>query len=191
MDITSAFRLMIINPGDFDLLGFMFDGNYYIDKCLPMSCAISCSLFEKFSTFLHWELQRRVEIGTIFHYLDDFLFLGSSGSDECVCLMQGFQEICDTIGVPIAQEKTMGLSTKIIFLEIDTIDMVVRIPQEKVQQLSGLLIATLIKKSLQLQEIQSLVGSLNFFSKGVPNARAFNRRFWDATCGIKKPHHHI
>ena len=123
MDIKSAFRLMIINPGDFDLLGFKFQGNYYIDKCLPMGCAISCNLFEKFSTFLHWELQRQVGVGTVFHYLDDFLFLGFAGSDECACLMQGFKNLCNAIGVPIAQEKTVGPSTKVIFLglEIDTI----------------------------------------------------------------------
>lgn len=73
----------------------------------------------------------------------------------------------------------MGPSAKITFLgfEIDTVDMVVRIPHEKVQQLSTLLTETLIKKSLQLQEIHSLIGSLKIFSKGVPNARAFIRRF--------------
>ena len=167
MDIKSAFRLMITNPGDFDLLVFKFEGNYYIDKCLPMGCAISCNLFEKFSTFLHWELQRQVGVGTVFHYLDDFLFLGSAGSDECACLMQGFKNLCNAIGVPIAQEKIVGPSTKVIFfgLEIDKIEMVVRILQEKVQQLAALLSAALIKKSLQLQEIQSLVGSLNFFQQ--------------------------
>ena len=85
MDIKSAFRLMIINPGEFDPLGFKFEGNYYIDKCLPIGFAIPCHLFENFSTFLHWELQRQVGVGKIFHYLDDFLFLGSSGSDECAC----------------------------------------------------------------------------------------------------------
>ena len=61
---------------------------------------------------------------------------------------------------------------------------------EKIQQLVALLSAALVKKSLQLQEIQSLVGSLNFFSKGVPNARAFNRRFYATTCGVKS-HHHV
>jgi hypothetical protein len=48
MDICQAFRLLIINPADFDLLGIMFGGKYYVDKCLPMGCSISCSLFEKF-----------------------------------------------------------------------------------------------------------------------------------------------
>jgi hypothetical protein len=41
-DIKSAFRLLQIFPGDFDLLGFQFQGKYYVDKCLPMGCSRSC-----------------------------------------------------------------------------------------------------------------------------------------------------
>lgn len=52
MDIKFVFRLMIINLGDFDFLGFKFEGNYYIDKCLLMGCVIFCNLFEKFLIFL-------------------------------------------------------------------------------------------------------------------------------------------
>ena len=62
MDIKSAFMLMIINPGDFDLLGFKFQGNYYIDKCLPMGCSKSYSLFEKFSAFLQWALMEKTNL---------------------------------------------------------------------------------------------------------------------------------
>ena len=53
-DIKSAFRLLPIYPGDFDLLDFKIGSNYYIDKCLPMGCSISCSTLEHFSTFIHW-----------------------------------------------------------------------------------------------------------------------------------------
>ena len=106
-------------------------------------------------------MQRQVGVSTVFHYLEDFLFLSSSGSDESAWLMQGFKKLCEATGVPIAQEKTVGSSTKVIFLglEVETIEMVVRIPQEKVQQLNALLSAAFIKKSLQLQEIQVLLVS--------------------------------
>jgi len=40
VDIRQAFRLLIVNPADFDPLGIQFDNKYYIDKCLPMGCAI-------------------------------------------------------------------------------------------------------------------------------------------------------
>lgn len=57
IDIKQAFRLLIVNPTDFDLLGIQFEGKYWVDKNLPMGCSISCSLFEKFATFLHWVVQ--------------------------------------------------------------------------------------------------------------------------------------
>lgn len=68
MDIKSAFRLLPINPGDFDLLGFKIEGKYYIDKCLLMGCSISCKVFEKFATFLQWVVEQKTGLSTIDHY---------------------------------------------------------------------------------------------------------------------------
>lgn len=56
LDIKSAFRRIIVHPANFDLLGIKFEGEFYIDKCLPMGCSLSCNLFEKCSTFLQWAL---------------------------------------------------------------------------------------------------------------------------------------
>ena len=46
-DVKGAFRLMIISPVHFPLLGFQFDGNYYFDRCLPFGLSYSCALWEK------------------------------------------------------------------------------------------------------------------------------------------------
>lgn len=51
-DIKSAFRVLPVFPGDFDLLGFAFEKKKYFDNFLPMGCSISCAAFECFSTFL-------------------------------------------------------------------------------------------------------------------------------------------
>jgi hypothetical protein len=83
IDISQAFRLLIIHPSDFDLLGIYFEGYYYIDKCLPMGCAISCSLFEKFSTSIHWLVEQNSSLKTVDHYLDDFIFAGAPSSNDC------------------------------------------------------------------------------------------------------------
>ena len=72
MEISNEFRLLPIRPEDFALLGFQFLDKNYVDKFLPIGCAISCALFEKFSSFfLHWMLQQS-NVKTIVHYLDDF-----------------------------------------------------------------------------------------------------------------------
>lgn len=78
-DIKSAFRLLPVHPADFDLLGFAFDGKFYVDRALPMGCSISCSAFECFSSFLEWALRDRVGHDSTVHYLDDFLFAGPGG----------------------------------------------------------------------------------------------------------------
>ena len=51
MDIKNAFRLLPINPNDFELLGISLNEKLYIDKALPFGAAASCKTFECFSTF--------------------------------------------------------------------------------------------------------------------------------------------
>ena len=74
MVIKSAFRLLPVYPGDFNLLGFKIDSDYFIDKCMPMGYSISCSTFDKFSTFLHWLRTKESNSEILDHYLDDFFF---------------------------------------------------------------------------------------------------------------------
>lgn len=49
-DIKSAFHLF--HPLDFEFLGFSFDCIFFLYRPLPMGCFVSCSAFERFSTFL-------------------------------------------------------------------------------------------------------------------------------------------
>lgn len=56
VDIKSAFRLLIVSPSGFDLLGIYFVGKFYIDKCL-----------EKFSTFLQWAVEEACGLHSVNH----------------------------------------------------------------------------------------------------------------------------
>ena len=59
-----------------------------------MGCSISCSLFEKFASFLQWAVQDQSGIQTVDHYLDDFLFLGRPDTNDCSLLMETFDRLC-------------------------------------------------------------------------------------------------
>ena len=98
--IKSAFRLLPCYPGDFDFLGFKIGGMYYIDKCMPMGCSISCSTFEHFSTLLQWFVQEVYGLKNLDHYLDDFFFAEMS-HNECSNSMFKFKTICKILRVPI------------------------------------------------------------------------------------------
>ena len=51
-DTEAAFRIMPIAPKDSPLLGFRWEGLYYMDPVLPLGCSSACAIFETFSTAL-------------------------------------------------------------------------------------------------------------------------------------------
>lgn len=192
-DIKSAFRLIPVSPLDFDQLGFCFNGKYYFDKCLPFGCSISCATFERFSTFLEFVVRRRSTVGKMLHYLDDFLFGGSKGTNHCDIIMGHFDRCMTELGVPIADDKTEGPKTVICFLgiELDSDEMVVRIPMEKVNDISEKINTILQKEKVTVRSMQSLIGVLNFACRAIIPGRPFCRRLINSICGLSKPHYHL
>jgi hypothetical protein len=52
------------------------------------------------------------------HYLDDFLFAGADKTSNCSKLMNTFTEVCSQLGIPIADDKREGPSTRITYLDL-------------------------------------------------------------------------
>lgn len=193
MDIKSAFRLLILHPGDFELMGIYFDGYYFIDKCLPMGSSISPKLFTTFSNFLQWAVEIRSGLTSLDHYLDDFIFIGDQETKACNQLMETFKNLCAELKVPIAPEKTLGPTKQLPFLGyiLDTVEMKILIPSEKLEKLKNLLGPLLNKSKITLKELQSITGLMSFCAKAIPSARAFLRRFFDLMSNVRKPYHKI
>ncbi|KAK6182693.1 hypothetical protein SNE40_010317 [Patella caerulea] len=193
MDIKSAFRLLPVHPSDFNLLGFKLLGLYFVDKSLPMGCSYACALFEQFSSFLEWVVTHTTQRDSVVHYLDDCLFAGSKESDDSSFLASTFVRICSELGVPLANEKTVGPTSVLTYLglEINTESMPVRIPTAKLLELRSNILLILNKTKVTLKELQSLTGIFNFCSRAIPAARAFNRQFYDAMAGLTNPRHYL
>ena len=194
VDIKSAFRLIPIHPDDFPLLGMIFQGQFYVDKCLPFGLSVSCALFEKFSTFLEWHIKQNIESNQLIHYLDDFCGC-SNDLDKAKNSLTKTLSCFNALGVPVSEEKVEGPATTIKFLglEVDTIDMVVRLPSEKLDDLKISIEWFLNRKQkkVTLRQLQSLIGKLNFACRAIAPGRAFCRRLIDATMGIKKPFYNV
>jgi hypothetical protein len=192
-DIKSAFRLLPIYPGSFDLLGIQLNGNFYIDKMLPMGLSQSCSYFEKFYSFIDWVVKRESNSENIDHYLDDFFFAGSAGTIDCHVLLDNFFSVCDRLNVPLANEKTVAPTTIVEYLglTIDTGKMIIKIPENKISELKDKIMFVMGNSKVTLRTLQSLAGSLAFCTKELPAGRDFSRRIYAATSKAKKPHHFI
>ena len=193
IDIQSAFRLIPLNKNDFPLLGMFHNNCYYIDKCLPFGCSISCAIFEKFSTFLEFCLKQYSLSNRWIHYLDDFLS-GDPVFQQARKNLQAALDLFERFGVPISIEKLEGPTQSIVFLgiEIDTKKMQVRLPKEKQENLLieiEYFIAQYQKK-VNLRQLQSLIGKLSFACRAILPGRAFLRRIIDTTIGLNHPRHH-
>lgn len=192
-DIQSAFRLLPVHPEDFCLLGFKFEGNWYVDKAMPMGCAVACSAFEAFSTFLEFVAKTRSACPHITHYLDDFLMVGPAGTSACADRLATFKAIAAEFGVPLAADKTVGPATCLTYLgiELDTVKGTSSLPLEKLHKLRVLLGELSGKKKCTLKELQSVLGHLNFACRVVAPGRAFCARLARSTSCVSKPHHHV
>ena len=191
-DIQSAFTLVPINPTDYHLLGFKWQGHYYHYTTLPQGAASSCHIFETIATAIHWILTNKFGMQHVIHYLDDFLFLHPT-SEGCQGMLSAFHMLCEDIGIPINHSKTEGPATTLSFLgiQLDTVNNQATLPLDKVRRYTTLMEDLLHTKSCKLHEMQKITGSLQFTTSVVSPGRVFLRRLINSTIGVIKPYHHI
>jgi hypothetical protein len=157
-----------------------------------MGCSISCSLFEKLSTFLEHHIKLVTGSQNIKHYLDGYI-LALPSYDSCKNVMIKFEKACEELGVPIAQEKTEGPSQVLTYLglEINTTLRQVRVPSGTILATRGAIERALGANKLTLQQVQSLIGSLGFLCKAIRPGRAFLRRLINLTRGVSKSYYKV
>ena len=191
-DIKDVFRLLPVAPACHNLLDFKFQGLYYFDKCLPMGCAASCNIFEKFSDALVYVLKHTYKVKHIVKVLDDFLFLGDS-KKECQHALDSFLQLADLIALPLAQHKTVQPTQCLVFLgiELDTKNRIARLPQDKITKYVRTIKEATNAVSLTLREVKSLIGKLQFATSTIRGGRCFLRRLHDLTIGRSSPFHKL
>jgi hypothetical protein len=88
-------------------------------------------------------------------------------------------------------KKTEGFSTIIEYLglTIDTVNMLIKIPEKKVQDLLKKIKLFSYSKKVTLKELQSMCCSLACCAKTLPAGRAVSRRLYMATTKASKPYH--
>ena len=117
-DIKSAFRIIPVHPLEYPLLGIKWANEYYFDRCLAMGLKSSCAIFDKFSSSLEWLAMQHLHASAVLHILDDFLFIAPSRV-KCSEDLHKFLDMCNFLGVPIAQDKTVGPNTTLQFAGIE------------------------------------------------------------------------
>ena len=82
LDLKAAYRMVPVHPADRPLLAVQWKGQVWLDAALPFGLRSAPKIFSAVADALLWVMREKgVTCGL--HYLDDFLFLGRRGSEEC------------------------------------------------------------------------------------------------------------
>ncbi|XP_052428992.1 uncharacterized protein LOC127970440 [Carassius gibelio] len=174
IDITSAFKVMPIHPDFWHLFGIRWLEKYYFAVRLTFGCKSSPKIFDMLSEAVCWILSNNYAIPHIIHLLDDFLVISSPKAIPAAHILT-VQKVFSELGIPIAQEKTMGPATTIEFLGIylDSAKFQLSLPKEKIDRIILVSSTLLDSPCCSKRELLSLLGHLNFAMRIIPQGRPF------------------
>ena len=192
LNIASAYRIVPVHPDDRPLLGMTWKGKLYVDTALPFGLRSAPKVFTAVADALEWVLHNRGACDMI-HYLDDYLFIRTPGSGDCVTTLQLAEKTCAELGVPLVMEKCEGPSESLVFLGIvlDSVSIELRLPQDKLQRLCSMVDEWAQRRSCTKRELLSLIGHLQHATRIVKPGRSFLCRMIDLASSEAELHHHI
>lgn len=179
VDLKSAYRHVAIHPENWELYGFEWNGEYWIDRQLCFGLNFAPWVFTQFTDALVWLAKKR-GIRWIIGYIDDFLIVAET-KEECQAAYDSFCNLLAELGFSRSPSKCIEPCQCLEFLGItlDTTIPEARLSPEKKEAISTLVSSFLVRDSASARELQSLAGVLNNACKVVHGGRTFLRRVID------------
>lgn len=183
LDIKSAYRAVNIDPTQtkFQGISWTFDTEkqYFLDNCLSFGLTCSPFIFTMLTDFVIRAMRRRGFL-KVFGYIDDYIILADS-QEECVFVLNTLIRLLRTLGFHLSYEKFEGPSQFVTYLgiNIDSINMELSLPPDKVDTLNKLVGKFQTKHSATRKELEKLCGYLAHASTVVRGGRTFSRRAID------------
>ena len=178
-DISSAYRAVLIRPGDRQKQGLQWnlDGKevYINDNFLSFGTRMAPFVFNRISD----AVSRFVNASGYYcaNYLDDFLVLGKT-FQECQQAQLLLHKTLRSLGFYIAYKKVRSPARVQVYLgvEIDTVNMELRLPQEKLDKLYVELDFFKDRTRASKKQLQRLCGVLSHCATLVKGGRTFSHR---------------
>ena len=184
VDLKCAYRSVKISRESQRFTGLKFAlGNqtiYMRDTKLPFGSRLAPGIFHRLTQSCKRMMARR-GFSAVVVYLDDF-FICAPTLEECATALSTLVALLRRLGFCINWNKVVDPAQCITFLgiEIDTVNMCTRLPQEKLAGLRVELQAFTKRKRASKRQLQSLAGKLIWAAGVVYGGRVLLRRILDA-----------
>ena len=171
-DLKSAFRHIPVAASDYWLLIFEWEGQYYVDMCLPFGLRTAPRIFNLFAEAIHWILAS-LHRWSLSHYPDDFFAVFPLGTNLTEKSEQ-FDKVINQLGFTKAIDKDEeGTTVMHLGFEIDSEAMEVRLSQNKRDRAIKVITTLTHKSSITFKQADELLGFLSHCCQVIPLGRPF------------------
>ena len=195
IDISSAYRAVNVSADHTVFQGLSWDfgqGPVFLqDKrlCFGLKCAPN--IFDSLSKFIVAIANSR-GAHRVVNYLDDFLVLGDDAA-ACLAARDIVTSSIELLGFGVSWKKVTNPSpiTTFLGITIDSLEMQLSLPMEKVAKLQDLLKLVLDRGRTSKKELECLGGLVSYCSYVVRGGRTFSRRIFDLAASYSRTSRNI
>ena len=179
-NLKAAFHHIPINPCDYWLLLFEWNGQSFMDIFLPFDLRIAPRSFNLFGE-AQWIFEILHE-WNVTHYLDDFLFVFIPYTETSIISAQ-FDAILEEFGLTKDIEKNSNDCVVVhLGLEFDSEMMQVRLPSNKKQRALDAIMDLFLSSTVTLSMLEATLGFLSHYCQVIPLGRPFLRNLFSQIC---------
>ena len=173
-DLKKWFRQVPLDPGDYDLFGYMWRNKYYFDKVLVMGHRTSPYIAQRITNALK---HIHGEMGYfLLNYIDDFMGV-ETGLDAWRSFYL-FTNTLDVVGIEESSQKCEPPSPIMEFLGVlfNARDFTMHVTEEKIVDILHTTAIWLQKVTFTRVELEQLIGKLQFIAACVRPGRVLISR---------------
>ena len=174
VDLSRFFRQIPLDPGEYSLMGFVWNNEFWFDIVSPMGLRSAPHFAQRISNalkFIHNNMGY-----FIFNYIDDFL--GAEDKDKIWNSFRAFKRLLKNLNIDQSIDKEIEPTSMIncIGTLVSAQDQTLQVLPERMHALWVELNSWLNKNTATVREVQVLVGKLQFVCSCVRPGRLFMSR---------------
>lgn len=184
-DWHQAYRNIHIWPGDFELCGFEFRRQYFMDTRLAFGLSSSAYIFCRYSDQAEWIFVNLYDLPYTAHYFDDHFFACFPDGEGPLKYQRSQVEprankAFSDLGIPRQEDKEKPPSTVMDYVgyELDSEHMCVRLSSVKLQRVLDAVEHLLREGMVEVKSVEETNGLLNWVTVVVRPGRPFVARLY-------------
>ena len=193
LDIEAYYRHFFIHPSQWDLQGFEFNGQHYVDSRLQFGERLAPELAHRFTMCIKRLLHSNGVVAVV-GVMDDYLLLHMQYR-YCITALAVAIALLSDLGfvVNMKPTKTVLPAHVQLFLGVvlNSARMTLSLPSDKLAAYLSAVQDVLSRRTVMVKVMQRLVGKMEWASRVIYGGKVFMRSCSDLLSRARHPGHHV